>query len=374
MKPAATHTYNPSGSSLTDHLGNVMAVYSDRKIGVDTDSDGYVNHYVPDIIAVYDYYPFGFPMPDRSFYMGGYRYFFNGQESDAEVYGTGSLAGYEFRQYDTRLGRWWGVDQEIAETPSLSPFIAFRDNPILYVDPDGRKEFITVVFQSNTGPKVVLQRQVSNRIMTDGVQHMKVSKLSSATWHYENYYYDYEHVFVVTVNPEGGFSFKYQSTNIISDSKIKDTEKVWFGGDKYGDSKQDPSEKVLSQPGGWHLVTSNGGSSPTRYISSKGMPEFINVELLLKAMNGAGAMKGPLPDMRNNPLDRAFFINLLKDITQEAVEMTKKEREEYENETVVVTYTVDDGDGRWHQEGRSGVSRKDSASTAKKLSEERNAK
>ena len=313
------------------------------------------------------------PQPPR-YDNGGYRYFFNGQESDGEAYGQGGLAGYEFRQYDTRLGRWWGVDQEIAETPSLSPFIAFRDNPILYVDPDGRKEFITVVFQSNTGPKVVLQRQVSNRIMTDGVQHMKVSKLSSATWHYENYYYDYEHVFVVTVNPEGGFSFKYQSTNIISDSKIKDTEKVWFGGDKYGDSKQNPNEKVLSQPGGWHLVTPNGGSSPTRYISSKGMPEIINVELLLKAMNGAGAMKGPLPDMRNNPLDRAFFINLLKDITQEAVEMTKKEREEYENETVVVTYTVDDGDGRWHQEGRSGVSRKDSASTAKKLSEERNAK
>ena len=26
------------------------------------------------------------------------------------MYGEGGLNGYEFRQYDTRLGRWWGLD------------------------------------------------------------------------------------------------------------------------------------------------------------------------------------------------------------------------------------------------------------------------
>ena len=69
--------------------------------------------------------------------MGGYRYFFNGQESDAEVYGTGSLAGYEFRQYDTRLGRWWGVDPVFADNSSFSPYIFTNNNPILLIDPDG---------------------------------------------------------------------------------------------------------------------------------------------------------------------------------------------------------------------------------------------
>lgn len=67
MNHTATHTYNPSGSSHTDHLGNVMAVISDRKIGVDTDSDGYVNYYAPEIIAVYDYYPYGYPIRERCF-------------------------------------------------------------------------------------------------------------------------------------------------------------------------------------------------------------------------------------------------------------------------------------------------------------------
>ena len=69
--------------------------------------------------------------------MGGYPYFFNGQESDAEVYGTGSLAGYEFRQYDTRLGRWWGVDPVFADNSSFSPYIFTNNNPILLIDPDG---------------------------------------------------------------------------------------------------------------------------------------------------------------------------------------------------------------------------------------------
>ena len=68
---------------------------------------------------------------------GGYRYFFNGQESDGEVYGEGGMAGYEFRQYDTRLGRWWGVDPEIAETPGVSPYSFALNSPTIFIDTDG---------------------------------------------------------------------------------------------------------------------------------------------------------------------------------------------------------------------------------------------
>ena len=41
--------------------------------------------------------------------LGEYRYFFNGQEGDNEVFGEVANFGYEFRQYDSRLGRWWSV-------------------------------------------------------------------------------------------------------------------------------------------------------------------------------------------------------------------------------------------------------------------------
>ncbi len=52
--------------------------------------------------------------------------------------GDGVLAGYEFRQYDTRLGRWWGVDPEVSKFPGESPFLFCGGNPILYLDKYGR--------------------------------------------------------------------------------------------------------------------------------------------------------------------------------------------------------------------------------------------
>ena len=44
-----------------------------------------------------------FPRPA----MGGYRYFFNGQEADNEVLGDGALHAFEYRMHDTRIGRFW---------------------------------------------------------------------------------------------------------------------------------------------------------------------------------------------------------------------------------------------------------------------------
>ena len=69
--------------------------------------------------------------------MGGYRYFFNGQEADNEVLGEGALAGYEFRQYDTRLGRWWGVDPMVRSFPGESPYAFCYGNPLIAKDCNG---------------------------------------------------------------------------------------------------------------------------------------------------------------------------------------------------------------------------------------------
>ena len=74
----------------------------------------------------------------RSYDYGGYRYFFNGQESDGEAYGQGGLAGYEFREYDTRLGRWWGIDRKQNAYVGFSPFIHSLDNPISLFDENGK--------------------------------------------------------------------------------------------------------------------------------------------------------------------------------------------------------------------------------------------
>ncbi|MBO2526368.1 MAG: hypothetical protein CW341_11860 [Bacteroidetes bacterium] len=53
--------------------------------------------------------------PDTN--IGGYRYFFNGQEGDNEVYEIGGFQNYGFRMYDTRIARFWGVDPLAAKYP-----------------------------------------------------------------------------------------------------------------------------------------------------------------------------------------------------------------------------------------------------------------
>ncbi|WP_343786381.1 RHS repeat-associated core domain-containing protein, partial [Wandonia haliotis] len=116
---------------LTNHLGNVLAVINDRKIYNSTDQN-----YDPVLLSWSDYYAFGMTMPGRN---GGvnYRYLFNGMEHDGEVSGNGNSYTTEFRQYDPRLGRWKSLDPLMAKYPGMSPYVAFNNNPIYFVDPFG---------------------------------------------------------------------------------------------------------------------------------------------------------------------------------------------------------------------------------------------
>lgn len=69
--------------------------------------------------------------------MSPYRYGFNGMERDDEIKGSGNSYTTEFRQYDPRLGRWLSLDPLMSKYPHFSPYIAFNNNPIYFVDPDG---------------------------------------------------------------------------------------------------------------------------------------------------------------------------------------------------------------------------------------------
>ena len=67
--------------------------------------------------------------------IGGYRYFFNGQEADNEVFGEVANYSAEFWQYDSRLGRRWNVDPIFKEYES--PYACFAGNPVWFADPKG---------------------------------------------------------------------------------------------------------------------------------------------------------------------------------------------------------------------------------------------
>jgi len=125
---------------FSNHLGNVLTTFSDRKIAVESISDiGYVAYYTAEILSSTDYYPFGFQMPGRSYTGDGYRYGFNSMEKDDEVKGSGNSYDFGARIYDPRVGRWLAVDPLSGKYPDISPFVFVANSPMIFIDPDGRK-------------------------------------------------------------------------------------------------------------------------------------------------------------------------------------------------------------------------------------------
>ena len=87
-------------------------------------------------------YPFGMVMPGRNWTAAsaeGYRFGFNGKESDDEIKGDGNSLDFGARIYDPRLGKWLTVDPLMANYPNLSPFIYCGNAPIAFYDPDGKE-------------------------------------------------------------------------------------------------------------------------------------------------------------------------------------------------------------------------------------------
>jgi RHS repeat-associated protein len=89
------------------------------------------------VVKTADYYPGGMIMPERHTQDIDYRFGYNGMEKDDEVSGNGNSYTTEFRQYDPRLLRWKSLDPLMASYPWMSPYCAFNNNSIYYIDPYG---------------------------------------------------------------------------------------------------------------------------------------------------------------------------------------------------------------------------------------------
>ncbi len=107
---------------LCDHLSNVSVVVLDRK-------ECSISVIKPIVKTHTDYYPFGYPISSRTDNVD-YRYGFNGQEGDNEIYGDKKCYSYEFRNYDSRIGRWWGIDNLYKQFPWTTPY-SFVENDVI---------------------------------------------------------------------------------------------------------------------------------------------------------------------------------------------------------------------------------------------------
>ena len=126
----ALHYYNK------DHLGSNREVVSNSGV----------------VQQVTNYYPFGAPYADPNAVVGStlQPFKYNGKELET-MHGLNTY-DYGARQYNPIVARWDRMDPLCEKYYSISPYAYCGNNPVMSIDPDGKKIYIPNKFQS-----VVLQ-------------------------------------------------------------------------------------------------------------------------------------------------------------------------------------------------------------------------
>ena len=132
-----------------DHLGNVRLAFTDRN----EDQKVELLDDASEITQQNDYYPFGLRQEGGELVfhheVGGNRYRYNGKELNEDL----GLYDYGARWYDPAIGRWGQIDPLAEKFTNWSPYNYVYNNPIAYIDPDGRQgdlaNGITIWFQKD---------------------------------------------------------------------------------------------------------------------------------------------------------------------------------------------------------------------------------
>jgi len=109
-------------------------------------------------------------MPGRSFSSQNYRYGNGGQEKVDEISGSGNHYTATYWEYDPRIGRRWNIDPKPVAWES--GYAAFRNNPILYVDPNGDFPFKSY----EKGDKIKVKRWFRTVAVIEVVDYRKTAR------------------------------------------------------------------------------------------------------------------------------------------------------------------------------------------------------
>jgi len=152
-----TGGYSPVGTNsvLKDHhadLSNIniskngyVYIYCSNESPVNVFFDNLqVVHTRGPVLEETHYYPFGLPIEGISSEaagMVGNKFKYNSKEEQAKEFSDGSglaLLDFGARMYDNQIGRWNSCDPLAAKYQNFSPYTYVANNPVKYLDPDGR--------------------------------------------------------------------------------------------------------------------------------------------------------------------------------------------------------------------------------------------
>jgi RHS repeat-associated protein len=271
---------------LSNHLGIVLVVINDIKRAVINNNS--IEYYTAQVVSATDYSPFGVSLAGRTFSSEGYRYGFNGKEKDAENF----EGAYDFgaRIMDTRLGRWLSVDMMYQKQPQWSVYKAFKDSPIIFADPDGNSEFLTIIIKDQHGHSIKKTVLKSEDVMTDFKVQVDKITLFGEPWietHSLNYY-DFETTITYTIDDNGKLLSTETQTKILYENGVKDNDlKLTIGNDTTKDP--DGFNNIDFQETGLHLTSEDGGSDPIQQKNNGG--RSVDIGDFLTAVSGF--MKDP---------------------------------------------------------------------------------
>jgi RHS repeat-associated protein len=119
------------------------------------------------IISYEEYYPYGetsYRAGRNIAEVGLKRYRYTGKEKDEES----GLYYYGARYYNSMIGIFISVDPEFEKYPEVSPYTYCLNNPMKFIDPDGKK--VQIIFEEN-GQEQTVQYEDSKLYKLDGNEY-----------------------------------------------------------------------------------------------------------------------------------------------------------------------------------------------------------
>ena len=115
-----------------------------------------------------DYSPFGLTFNHYESTPPANQYTYNGKEEQKEW----GVIDYEARMYQADLGRWFNIDPLAEKNHLESPFVYVHNNPLKYIDPDGKDGVISIT--GNT-----IKVSVNTQVYGSGASNQTISTMKS---------------------------------------------------------------------------------------------------------------------------------------------------------------------------------------------------